>query len=236
MADPTTEPAAAVRGLAVKIRQTIRRGQRTAIRVWRDRTDAPGLMARFEVERLGTDRVEGPDNPWRFSLRRLSTDRKKMRSGMFRDFLFSGSLREQLRRREPVTATSGDFVVSTFAMGGGALNLLGAKKGVTARTIDYRELSVPRQGYTYTRKGGTVAVPAGTLRVRGRHITETPSERSYTEEFQDLRPDLPWVSDLADREIARSARAGLRAPVSELVRVGSNRSGWNMDDEEDADG
>jgi hypothetical protein len=131
----------------------MRRAQKQALVEWRDRTEPPGLMARFERAGIGF---------YGFSAR------ARPRKGGY--YVRSGALREQMRKRKPFAKNKrGTDVVTVFKYGGGALNFLTDKKGIKGVTRQVMSVSVTRQAVTrsahsYQRQGHLYARAGGPVR------------------------------------------------------------------------
>lgn len=185
----------------------MRRAQKQALIEWRDRTEPPGLMARFERAGIGF---------YSFSAR------SRPRRGGY--YVRTGALREQLRRRRPLAKNKrGVDVVTVFKYGGGALNFLTDKKGIKGVTRQAMSVSVTmpattrsphsylRQNNVYPRAGGPVRAYTYTRTTTS--TTGIPASTSYAAEFGAFLRDAAWIrrrSDVLFSIIARKASVDRR--------------------------
>lgn len=185
----------------------MRRAQKQALIEWRDRTTAPGLMARFE---------SSGSRFYDFSARR----RPRLNGT---SYLRSGALRDLLRRRKPKAKNKqGTDVVTVLKFGGGALNLLTNMRGVRSTGITRMVTSVAVRAYQrgpvnvqpFTRRGHRVdgfdrrggMVRAYTISRASTSRTSTPASASYAAEFAVFHRDRPWIAKRTEVLFATIAR------------------------------
>lgn len=170
--------------------------QRQALKEWRDRMVAPGLAARFTRE---------GDTFYGFTPRYGKTDARK---GYLPDFVKTGSLRDSMKNRKPLSQNGISDAITRMKYGGGALNFMTDKRGVK------EELRVPVTkvasigNYTRVVQGATVNVTAYTAERKGIQVQIQHGTKSYSAEFAEFSKDAPWIKERVNQifgEIVRSA-------------------------------
>jgi len=202
---PMREITAVINELKDKALYTWRRqAQKIALIGWRDSTRYPGALARFEMEAYRP-------NSYGFARRRSKSRYSALQliargapEGMAdqRPFVSSGSLREQIAQRRPISKNQrggyqGGEVVTRISIDGGALNLLSNKHGYTARHTETEQIIVHQPGHFRMRQGKRYFVRGSDQRRVARRTVYSESPTSFRDEFQIRQADLV---DMAKRD------------------------------------
>lgn len=177
--------------------QWMRRAQRVALIEWRDRTQPPGLMARFTPQ--GTDYYD-------FPARNYDKHRR-----LKRYYQHTGAMREMMEKRKPRSNRDKDEAVTTLAYGGGALNFLTKVGGIESMQTVSERVAVSVGAHTRKRKGENIQVKASTQTRTVRSLKVTRRASSYAADFGRFVRDRPWIADRTAevfREIVRKALIG----------------------------
>lgn len=177
----------------------MKRAQKQALIEWRDRTEAPGLAARF---------TEAGKSYYNFSNR---VNKKRA------PYVLSGALRKMLLQRKPQARRSDKTEVVTFLkFGGGALNFLDKIYGTrstttsltttvaTVKSYQRGDANVTTTNGTFIRRGGTVQ--GYQINHVSKTIKKIKSPNSYAEEFAQFTKDGPWIAQRARALFALIAR------------------------------
>lgn len=201
-------------------RRWMARAQKAALIEWRDRTQAPGLAARFTT--AGNDF---------YNFRGLHGRSYYVQKGRLPDYVKTGRLRDMQAARRPQTirANDGD-VVTRLRIGGGALNLLTTIGPVIGETREVSRVTVVQSGYSYAhhKTGATVTVAAHpTTRQRIRWKYERASE-SFADAFLKLDRDRAFLAEATERHfraIVRGAAMTKGGTIRSSVLEGVDRAG-----------
>ncbi len=156
----------------------MKQAQKAALIEWRDRTEAPGLAARF---------TKTGDGFYNFTPRTKKYNRRK---GGLPDFVYTTGLREMIKSREPKSLNNGNVeAITRIKFGGGALNFLTAVKKMVGFSITV--LASKTHIKAYFRKGKSVRGYEGTR--KRRRINKQLGAVSYADEYGRLDKDIPWL-------------------------------------------
>lgn len=191
----------------------MRAAQQATILEWRDRSEFPGLAARF--------RGVGNQMRYGFQNRLRSTAGRPAKRGDGSDYVNSGGTRDAMMKREPHSLnTKGSKVAKTiFKYGGGKINFLTAINGVADEQWVKAVDRVSAQAYVRHQKNkttGTATLVAVSGYVAYRPVTHhvvVRSSVSYAQDWARFDYDLAWMQ--------------ARVPVvfMELARTGAMRGG-----------
>lgn len=163
------------------------RAQKGALIEWRDRTQAPGLAARFTF--AGNDF---------YGFRGHNGRSYFVQKGRLPDYVKTGRLRDMLAKRKPRTIRGSKADVTTrLAYGGGALNFLANIGPILSEHKEVTRVPIVVAGYAYKhhKSAKIVVVPAHpSTRRRIRWVYERSSE-SYADAFGRFDRDRPWIAN-----------------------------------------
>lgn len=162
------------------------RAQKAALIEWRDRTQAPGLAARFTFAGNDFYGYRGQHGRSYF-----------VQKGRLPDYVKTGSLRDMLAKRKPRTirGTKAD-VTTRLAYGGGHLNFLANIGPVIGEHKEVTRVPIVVAGYSYKhhKTAKIVVVPGhAATRQRIRWVFERSSE-SFADAFGRFDRDRPWIA------------------------------------------
>ncbi len=185
-----------------------RQSQKRALLRWRDRTQPPGVMARF---------LPGGKPYYHFSDRRFKYRKGK---GYLPDYVKTGRFRDALKTRNPKSMnTGGTEVITKLSIDGGPLNALSNIKGVQREVVTKERVLIHRRAYTATRHYRSAnsqhlhsATATVSVRAYDQHQMKfvhkrTPAIRSYRDEFQMTPQDEMLIREYNDEEFKATVRA-----------------------------
>jgi hypothetical protein len=173
----------------------MKQAQKAALLLWRDRSETPGLQARF---------TRAGDSYYGFTPRAKSYNRRK---GGLPDFVYTTGLREMMKSRQPKSLNTGNTeAVTRIKFGGGALNFLTAVKKTVGFVVSI--VSTKTQVKAYFRGTKTVKGYEGTR--KHKTISRTRGTVNYAEEYGRLTRDMPWLQNkVKELFLAIFRKAGL---------------------------
>lgn len=191
----------------------MRAAQKKALLEWRDKQTGPGLAARF---------THAGNKFYKFTPRSGKYDSQK---GYLPDFVRTGSLRDSMTNRKPVSVNGVGEAITRMKYGGGALSFLGDKKGITSVSKASVTTQASVAGYSRTIKGAVVSVRAYTAIRHGVKINVSRGGLSYADEFADFTQDAPWIKQRSNEifgQIVKSAtmkNGQLRSRYAETINA-----------------
>lgn len=159
----------------------MRRAQKQALIEWRDRSNPPGLDARF---------TEEGKSFYDFSRRQ----RPRRGKGYF---IHSGALRRMMKTRQPRSLnTRKDTVVTTMKYGGGALSFLVDVRGTRSISRSHTVAAVQVRGHTRRGIGGIATIVQVKTYSQQHRIDKTVRNKAslpYSAEFARFIRDQAWI-------------------------------------------
>lgn len=182
----------------------MKNAQRQALLDFRDRTEYPGLAARFQ-----------PGNPYLFNYR-IPGNRRKLPP-----YRHTGAMMQELLRRTPKSRTVGGEVVTTMSIRPRVLPFLARYKSIFSIVRGVAPV-------TYTAKVYKDSVGrTGAYQMQITRMSKTKrlifTDKTYADEWA-LRPEeTTWIADAVDaklsavlrQRIRRQSRGRVRLPASE---------------------